>query len=371
MKVSSAIMKETNAYLALMGKTPKRIPFFEVISNPDYIQLITGMDPWQTPRSAMLKFLKMHPIDLPVECPVPSDDTPIPKPDNTSVDENGHPVARWGMQTTAHWSWGEKFKTIESVLAFDPLANADMRQFNVFWNLDYSLDDETFRAKYFNAASPANPEIRDIGLLGFYNTLFMWPIEMFGWELSLELFGAYPEEAKRIIDGFATFTRKAVKAIAKAPEHINMVWLHDDICMTSGPVCSPQWLRDTIYPHYEEFFNIIKPTGKRIVFISDGNIDKVFEDVAACGADGFITEPYTDFAAIARKYPGHVLAGQGDNRILSGGNATEIKGMVDRMVDTARECGGYMMRVGNGIPWNVPPQNVKLYFDYSREKACR
>jgi hypothetical protein len=32
---------------------------------------------------------------------------------------------------------------------------------------------------------------------------------------------------------------------------------------------------------------------------------------------------------------------------------------------------GYMMCVGNHIPWNVPGPAVKLYFDLSRELAQR
>ena len=45
--------------------------------------------------------------------------------------------------------------------------------------------------------------------------------------------------------------------------------------------------------------------------------------------------------------------------------------MVEAMVETGRMSGGYMMCIGNHIPWNVPPEAVKLYFDLSAELGYR
>jgi hypothetical protein len=41
------------------------------------------------------------------------------------------------------------------------------------------------------------------------------------------------------------------------------------------------------------------------------------------------------------------------------------------MVDTARLTGGYVMSIGNHIPWNLPPQAVKCYLDLAAELAVR
>ena len=41
--------------------------------------------------------------------------------------------------------------------------------------------------------------------------------------------------------------------------------------------------------------------------------------------------------------------------------------MVESMVETGRMSGGYMMCIGNHIPWNVPPQAIKRYLDLSAE----
>jgi uroporphyrinogen-III decarboxylase len=124
-----------------------------------------------------------------------------------------------------------------------------------------------------------------------------------------------------------------------------------------------------VFPRYEEYWSMLKATGKKVIFMVDGRIDRYAADVFACGADGITTEPYTDFKTLARKHPGKWFAGEGDNRILSRNNPDEIKAMVDSMVATARQAGGYAMCVGNHIPWNIPPQAIKTYLDYAAEVA--
>ncbi|MEI7837328.1 MAG: uroporphyrinogen decarboxylase family protein, partial [Planctomycetota bacterium] len=91
----------------------------------------------------------------------------------------------------------------------------------------------------------------------------------------------------------------------------------------------------------------------------------------ACGALGIISEPYTDYKAMARKYKNCFLAGEGDNRVLMRNNPAEIDAMVDSMIETGRMSGGYMMCIGNHIPWNVPGEGVKRYLDRSAELATR
>lgn len=116
---------------------------------------------------------------------------------------------------------------------------------------------------------------------------------------------------------------------------------------------------------------MLKDAGKEVIFMVDGNIDAYADDVMACGARGIISEPYTDYKRIARKYKDCFLAGEGDNRILMRNNPDEIRQMVESMVDTANMTGGYMMCIGNHIPWNVPGEAIKRYLDLSAELAVR
>jgi uroporphyrinogen-III decarboxylase len=236
-------------------------------------------------------------------------------------------------------------------------------------NWDFRSEDtiyETLRKDYPAEWGDKAPEGSSAGTW-FYNTLFMWPMLTFGWELFLEC--CMLPEFERIMDEFAEINRRVFRAFARLP--INFVTCHDDIVTTRGPVCSPAWMHKYIFPRYEEYWSILKARGKEVIFMVDGCMDQYVDDVMACGARGFVTEPYTDFKAIARKYDNPVIAGEGDNRILMRNNPTEIRAMVESMVETSKMSGGYFMCIGNHIPWNVPPDSIKLYLDLSAELGFR
>jgi len=197
--------------------------------------------------------------------------------------------------------------------------------------------------------------------------MFMWPMLVFGYEHFLSL--CLEPEFEHIMDEFAEINRRVFRAFARLP--INFVVCHDDIVLTSGPACSPAWMRKHIFPRYEEFWSILKAAGKEVIFMVDGCVDAFVDDVMACGARGIISEPYTDYKAIARKYDNPFIAGEGDNRVLMRNDKAEIRAMVDSMLETARMSGGYMMCIGNHIPWNVPPEAIKAYFELSGELGYR
>ena len=105
--------------------------------------------------------------------------------------------------------------------------------------------------------------------------------------------------------------------------------------------------------------------------MADGCVDAYADDVMACGARGITGEPYTDYKALARRYDDPFLAGEGDNRVLMRNDPAEIETMVRAMAETGRMSAGYMMCIGNHIPWNVPADAIKRYLDLSAELAWR
>ena len=366
-------MEYSDRYLALMGLRPKRIPNWEHWSCPDAETYITGIDYYEHPRLCRLKMQELWP-DL--RLAIRATDAPIPRPkltlegESVARDERGGRVVRWGDGTTGTWDHGETiFKTPEDVFNFSPLAQGDFTNWPVVEAQDYR-DEETIYRRY-RAQYPAEwggraPE-GETAAVWFYNTMFMWPMLTFGWELFLEC--CLDERFARVMDEFAELNRRAFRAFARLP--VNFIESHDDIVNARGPVCSPEWMKKYIWPRYEEFWGIVRAAGKRVIFVCDGCLDRYVDDVFACGASGVVTEPYTDFRAIARKHKDCVIAGEGDNRILMHNRPGEIRAMVDRMLETSKMTGGYFMCIGNHIPWSTPPEAVKLYLDLCRERAHR
>lgn len=359
-----------NRYAAFMGLAPKQVPHWEHWSCPDAESALTGIDYYEHPRQCRLRMRELYPE---LGLAVPESDEPIERPEldlgeqSSGVNEDGRRCVRWGASTSSHWDWGAEFRTVEDVLSFSPLENADFREREVVEKRDFSSEEtiEAFYRERYGEATSA-PE-GSAAMVSFYNTMFMWPLLTFGWELFLQT--CLLPEFDRIMDEFAEINRRVFRVFARLP--VNFVLCHDDIVTTRGLVCSPEWMRRHIYPRYEEFWGILRNAGKEVLFMTDGRADPMVDDVMACGARGIITEPYTDFKAIARRYEDPFLAGEGDNRVLMGGDPVAIERMVRSMVETARMTGGYMMCIGNHIPWNVPADAIRRYIELSRELAVR
>jgi hypothetical protein len=362
----------SDRYLAYMGLAPKRIPHWEHWSCPDAETYLTGIDYYEHPRECRLKLRELYPM---LELGVPETDEPKPRPkldlqgESSSTDDQGGHHVRWGEGETSHWDWGRKFRTAEEVFAFSPLEQGDFTHIPVVESRDYSDERklyEAWRAGYPAEWGETAPE-GSTASCGFYNTMFMWPLLTFGWELFLEC--CLDSRFERIMEEFAEINRRVFRSFARLP--VNFVICHDDIVTSRGPVCSPAWMHKYIFPRYEEFWGLVRASGKEVIFMVDGCVDAYADDVMACGARGIISEPMTDYKRLARKYDNPFLAGEGDNRVLTHNDPDAIRRMVESMVETARMTGGYMMCVGNHIPWNVTPEGIKRYLDLSAEMAVR
>jgi len=364
-------MQKSRLYDSYMGSGPKRIANKEIWACPEAETALTGIDTFDHPRLCRQKWNEVFP-----HCPlqVPAADEPRPRPSldggGNSADMEAHTV-RWNAGTTATFQHGEAiFKSPEEVFAFSPLEHADMSEWpHVVNNWDFSSEEavyERFRNNYPEEWIDGPPE-GVIAAVGIYNTMFMWPMLTFGWELFLEC--CMDERFERIMDEFAELNRRAFRAFCRLP--VNFVSCHDDIVMTSGPVCSPEWMHKYIFPRYEEFWGMVRDSGKEVLMVVDGCVDAFVDDVMGLGLRGLVSEPYTDYKAIAKKYDNPLLAGEGDNRVLMRNDPSEIRAMVESMVETGKMSGGYMMSIGNHIPWNVPPDAIKRYLGLCEELAWR
>ena len=357
-------------YESFMGLGPARMPHWEHWSCPDAETYLSGVDYYEHPRQCRVRLRERYPQ---LNLPVPESDAPKPRPrldlQGVSSDAARHTV-RWGDGETATWEHGEAFfDGPEDVYAFRPLEKADFSDMPVVEAADFSSEEviyERYRGRYPAAWGDRAPEGSSASV-GFYNTTFMWPLLTFGWELFMTC--CLDERFAPVMEEFAEINRRVFRVFARLP--IRFVVCHDDIVGTRGPVCSPAWMQRYVFPRYEEYWSILRAAGKEVIFMSDGCMDAYADDVMACGARGIISEPYTDYKALARRYENAFLAGEGDNRVLQRNDAAEIRDMVRSMVETGRMSGGYMMCIGNHIPWDTPPQAIERYLDLSAELAWR
>ena len=158
-------------------------------------------------------------------------------------------------------------------------------------------------------------------------------------------------------------TRRYFTAAAKLPGLVT-AQMHDDLCITRGPVFRPQWYRDYVFPLYPSLQTPLKQHGIKVIYRGDGNVDEFIDDLAGAGFDGFYIRSETDLSRVARRYGStHVIIGNISTAILTLEGKREIYEEVARCVKQAGACPGYFFAVAGEIPYNVPTDNVFYLFE--------
>jgi hypothetical protein len=250
------------------------------------------------------------------------------------------------------------FSTPEDVLKFDP-----RETFGVPSRAD------TVRRFEEHYRSQAGPESLGVNMTGVYTTCMSGLIDLFGWDMLLFAAGTDPVRFGEVAGRYASWMQHYFDALAEAD--VPVVMIHDDIVWSSGPFLSPDWYRAHVFPHYRRYILPLLDSGKKVLFTSDGDYTAFVDDIAACGFHGFVMEPMTDMAYVARKYgKTHVFIGNADTRILLSGTREEIRSEVERCMGLGKQCPGFFMAVGNHIPANTPVESA-LYYNECYEQLAR
>ena len=250
------------------------------------------------------------------------------------------------------------FKNVKDCLNFNPLEK----------------DNFTFeeRVSFFTKYYRKNQELLgDTTLLGgwYYNTLFMWPVEIFGWENFMYAAMTGPERFSEIMNQFFEISQRDMMAMAEVPD-MKIIFSHDDLCSGKGPMFHPDWYRKYIFPRYQELWRPIQEKGIKIVYVIDGNIAELIQDIKLCNPDGIAFEPATDVETVFRNFSGKIIMGGGDPVVVSRGNVSAIETMVKKLCEYGRNEPGYFMQ-DIGLSGNIPPENIDAYFRYSEKYGMR
>ena len=244
------------------------------------------------------------------------------------------------------------FKTAEEVWEFDAVEEYGLPDFGEL------VDHYETWFRRTREASPAQ-----VCSTGYYNTLISGAIRAFGWEMLLT---AAVDQGRfdRVLDGIFRLSLHHFRAQAATSAEVFMC--HDDMVWSEGAFMHPEFYRRSIFPRYKELWQVLKDAGKIVLFTSDGDYTEFLDDVADAGADGFVFEPMVDLATVVRKFGRtHVIMGSMvDCRTLTFGTTDQIRAQVDRTLELAADCPGFVFAVGNHIPNNVPVENALFYFDH-------
>ncbi|MCK5128334.1 MAG: hypothetical protein KAQ68_00670 [Clostridiales bacterium] len=251
------------------------------------------------------------------------------------------------------------FTDVEDVLNFDP--------WEVYGEIDTNKAKADF-TNHYNTLCKDFPTM--INTSGIYVTLITGLTYIFGWEMMLLACGTDAVRFGELTNRYASWIQQYYNALAESDAEY--IYSHDDLVWTSGAVFRPDWYRKYVFPNLKKFYDPILESGKKIIYLGDGDYNEFVEDIADLGVHGFFFEPYVNLKHMTETYgKTHIMIGNADTRVLLLGNKDDIYQEVKRCIDLGKNCPGYFMSVSNGIPYNTPIDNALYYYEAYKELSRR
>jgi hypothetical protein len=328
------------------------ISHLENLDHPAFMQELIGYDPWKNPPQAYVDAYQGLDIDWIIGIPKHSIRLSAGESSRKAADDTVY--TEWGMSGSG-WREGHRFHDLESILAFDPIENA---QGEMLVTREYNrknIENRRLDQEWMGVSAIVS------GI--YYTTLFQFGIMIFDWEPFLSAAAREPKRFARVLEGFAEVSHRNLTEWAN--EEVDLLFMHDDIALEAGMVFKPDWYRKNLFPLYEYILEPLKSRkGLKIAFVSDGDYSLVLDDLVAVGFDGFvINSPRMDLEAIARKYGENVfLAGGIDTNILTFGKPGDVAKEVHNSLEKLRPARGFFLHSGGDLPHNIPLENIRAYF---------
>jgi hypothetical protein len=338
------------------GERGEKLVSKETLNHRGLMELVSGMDVYEQTPEAYRRTYEALGIDIINRVPLCNAPEPTPTGDSRTVP--GRPYRRGSLGV------------YDTVMRHTYLCGTP----EDVWSL--SMSDLSYEDLLVPVPHPCTAKdicereaaLGDVGLYYpmLYTTLFMWPVEFLGWEVFMVAAGMEPDRFhEHVLLPCATKSRAIVTAIAEASD-TPFVFVHDDLASANGPMFSPQWYDDYIFPHYPEIWGRAKELGKKIIFVADGNMEAFLPKLIDAGVDGLMFEnPATSVNAVIEHFGqrGRFMIGGMDTAELTTGTPETIRAMVLALYEKTRDCPGFAIASCGGLHENIPLPNLEAYFD--------
>ena len=328
----------------------------ETLNHPGLVELVSGMDVYLNTPQAYIRAYEALGIDLVNRLPL----TNAPQPTaNGAI--HSHPKLPYHYTSLGVYDSVVRHTyactSVEEIYRLD-MASIECDELLTPVPHSCSLDDIRTRKSALGEVGLYYPML--------YTTLFMWAVEVLGWELFMVAASTHPEKFHRhFLVPCAEKSAEIVTQIARASSS-PFVFVHDDLASATGPVFRPQWYDDWIFPHYPQIWKTAKQLGKKIIFVGDGNLSVFLPLLVEAGVDGLMFEsPATPMEQVIDHFgkPGKYFVGGISTSVLRFGSPADVCDMVNDLQMLTRDYPGFAIASGGGLHADLPLENLIAYFD--------
>ena len=146
------------------------------------------------------------------------------------------------------------------------------------------------------------------------------------------------------------------------------VMLHEDMAFKTAPLIGPETFRRFMLPFYRELIGHLRALGQtRFMVDSDGNnlvLLPLFIEAGVRGLYSFEAAAGNDIREVRREFPGFMIWGGLDKRVLLGG-ADDVRREIEAKVPAVWESGGFIPALDHATP-PCPQGNWELFLELIR-----
>jgi hypothetical protein len=333
------------------GRSVAKLISKETLNHRGLVEMVTGLDVFKDTPLAYKKAYEALGVDLINRVPLKNTPEPCSEGEVRGIENTQYSRQSLGIYDTCLRRSFDRFETLN-------VKHLEYNQLITPVPHPCTAEDICSREYFLGESGCYYPML--------YTTLFMWGVEVFGWEHFME--SAFMEQDKfhtQFIIPCAEKSKKIIQIMANNSS-CPFIFLHDDLASSTGPVFPPSWYEDYIFPHYEEIFAPAKKAGKKIILVADGNMSVFLPRLIDLGVDGFMFEsPATPIEAVIENFgvPGKFFIGGIETSLLTFGTPSEIKKMVYDLMEKVKDYSGFALASGGGLHGNIPLENLIAYFD--------
>jgi hypothetical protein len=194
---------------------------------------------------------------------------------------------------------------------------------------------------------------------------FMYLRAMLGPEGVLLAFYDDPALLRDMMETWLRLLKTCLQRVQKVLPFFKFL-IGEDISYKNGPLISPEMMREFLFPWYHDLIGSLRKgqaSPMHAEVDTDGNVDALIPLYTEVGFDTF--RPFEvaagcDVVRQGREYPGLVLSGGIDKRVLASGPAA-IDAEVRRIIPVMAERGGYIPTCDHTVPSNVTYRDYLFY----------
>jgi len=164
-----------------------------------------------------------------------------------------------------------------------------------------------------------------------------------------------------------TFIQKTIyeKFLEEVGEHIDMVFIADDLATQDSLLFSPALYREMIKPYQAEYFKVKNKNNLKLLYHSCGNISALLNDFVEIGVDAInpvqVSAKGMDPERLKEEFGEKICfwGGVDTQTILNSPDKNVVKNAVENLVKILAPGGGFILTSVHNVQNDVPVENIK------------